>query len=130
MQHCIQVVGANWVADSYPPGRLKTLIIGVAALGARPMAGGERRRLVKEEQLGIRVGTHELASAPAKRGAAGDPAPDLPGAHKASGVVVQDATIAHQEASLREGDDLAKRRHPILQRHRHLLFLYRPLILD
>jgi hypothetical protein len=54
--------------------------------------------------------------ASAKRRAAGDPASHLPGPHDTSGIVMQDATIAHQCASIRYGHDLAKGRHPILER--------------
>jgi hypothetical protein len=49
-----------------------------------------------------------------KRCATGDPAPHLPGPDKAPVVIVQDASIAHQCATLGDGDDLAKGRHPIL----------------
>jgi hypothetical protein len=81
------------------------------------MPGGERRRLVEKEQLGPRVGLHYRTPPPVKGGATGDPAADLPGPHNALGVVVQDASIAHQQATLRKGDDLAIGRDPILQWH-------------
>jgi hypothetical protein len=85
----------------------------MAALGAGPMASGERRRLVEEEELRPRVGLQQLAMASAKRRAAGDPAPYLPGAHDAPGIIMQDATVAHQRATLWDGDDLPKGCHSI-----------------
>jgi hypothetical protein len=60
------------------------------------------------------MGLHYLTSAPAKRGATGDPAADLPGSHNAPSIIVQDAAIAHEQSTLREGDDLAIGRHSIL----------------
>ena len=117
----IHVISAIRSSYSYRPGDFEALIVGMAALGARPMAGGERRRLVEEEELRPRVGLQQLAVASTKRRAAGDPAPHLPGAHDAPGVVMQDASIAHERATLSYSNNLANRRHPILQWHRHLL---------
>jgi hypothetical protein len=92
----------------------------MAALGAGPVTGGERCPLVEEEELRPRVGLQQLAMASTKGREAGDPTPHLPRADKASVVIVQDAPIAHQRATLRNGDDLAKGCHSILQRHGYL----------
>jgi hypothetical protein len=49
MHDRIHIISA--IRSSHPnqPGGFEALIVGMAALGARSMAGGERRRLVKDE---------------------------------------------------------------------------------
>jgi hypothetical protein len=121
MQDRIHLISVVWNSNRRFPRRFEALVITMTALGARPMAGGERCRLVEEEKLGIRMRPQHLTPTPAKRCATGDPAPHLPGAHKVSSVIVQYASIAHQRATLWYSHDLAKGRHPILQRHKHLL---------
>ena len=101
----------------HAPGGPESLVVDVPAVRARSVAGGERRRLVEEEELGPRSWSHDRAPAPAKLRPAGDPAPDLPRADDPPGVVVQHAAVAHQRAALGCGDDLARGSDAVLARH-------------
>lgn len=49
VQYGVHVVGATWLADPRCPRGLEALIIVVATLRTRAMAGGECCRLVEEE---------------------------------------------------------------------------------
>jgi hypothetical protein len=83
------------------------------------MAGGERRRLVEEEQLGEPSRLQQRTAPPtAEAEPAGDPAP--PGVMSAdpSRLVVQAAAVAVDEAAIGHGDQLAEGRDAVLQGHR------------
>ena len=89
-----------------------------ATFPAGPVAGGKRRRLVEEEQFGVASRRHDLALAAFERQRADDPRLVLPAADaEAARAVMQDAAIAHEIALRRVGDDLAQRRHAVLQSH-------------
>lgn len=94
------------------------------------MAGGERARLVEEEQLrpagraGRRVAAHRLTPG-ARRMVerADDPGPGGPAAREQRfrRRVVDDAAIARHQAARGDGMDAAERIDAVLQRHCHLL---------
>ena len=103
------------------PQRRKALGIAAAALEAGAMAGGQRRRLVEEEQLGVAVGLHHRLAVPAlELEHAGDPLPGGPaaGPERPVGQMEGAAAVAHHEAAVRRGDDLALGRDAVLERHR------------
>lgn len=57
VQPAVDRLGAGWVARvSCSPGVFEVLVVVVAALAARPVAGGQRGGFVKEVQLGEPVG--------------------------------------------------------------------------
>jgi hypothetical protein len=120
MQDPVHLISAIRTSYSDCPGGLESLIVGMPTLGAGPVASSKRCRFVEEEEFRPRVGLQQLAMAAAKRRAAGDPAPQLPGADDAPRVVVQDAPIAHERAALGNGHDLAKGCYSILERHGYL----------
>ncbi len=82
------------------------------------MAGGQGDRFIEEEQPGIGAGTHHVLSAALELEPADDPMgmPPAGGAEPAIGIV-QDAAVAHEQAARLAADDLAERRHPVLERH-------------
>ena len=114
------------------PGRRRPLprrgpqcreLLGIAApaLEAGAMARGQRRCFVEEEQLGVPVGLHHGgAVTPLELEDAGDPLPGRPaaGAEGSVGEVEGAAAVAHHQAAVRRGDDLALRRDTVLERHR------------
>ncbi len=86
---------------------------------ARAMAGGERGRLVQEEQLREPAGLHQRrAVPPAERQPAGDPALPVEPPPDDAGIVVQAAAVPVDGATCRIGDQVAERCHPIPLRHR------------
>jgi hypothetical protein len=88
------------------------------------VARRQRRRLVEEEQFGVAAGRHRRAAPVPEIERAGDPGPVLPAAPaEAALAVVEDAAIAHQRATGGIGDDVARRRDAVLQRHRDVLFV-------
>ena len=83
------------------------------------MAGGERRRLVEEEQLREPARLQQPRPLPAPElEPAGDPALDREAAADPAGLVVQAAAVAVDEAAGRVRDQLPERRDAVLQRHR------------
>src|SRR5829696_996809 len=75
---------------------------------ARPVPGRERRRLVKEEQLGGLPRRHQRLPVPAAElEPACDPAPGRPPPADPSLLVVQTAAIPVHEPACRIGDQLA-----------------------
>src|SRR5690242_2360236 len=120
MQHRIDVTRES-VSDAIAslPRRLKFQGIIPAAVEARPMARRKRSGLVKEEQLGPAAAAHYLAPASPELADACQPRRARPAfAQQRPGRgVMDDATIAGEHAAMRIGDDLSKRRDPVLQRH-------------
>lgn len=93
-------------------------IVLASAESARTVPCGECRRFVEEEQLREAARSHEGIAMPTLEfEPARDPAfpvvatPDVPG------FVVETAAICVHEPARRIGDELAERRHTILQRH-------------
>ena len=104
------------------PGRLEAAKVRPAAFPARAMAGRQRRRLVQEEQLGVAVRSHHLTAPAAKRQHAGDPgavaAGDPP--HDPPAGIVEAAAVAHERAARGRGDQVAERRHAVLEGAAHV----------
>ena len=92
-------------------------VVGAAAERARPVARCEGGRLVEEEELGELPRLHQRPAVPAlELEPAGDPTarrlmPPDPALR-----VVQAAAVAVDEPARRMGDELAERRHPVLER--------------
>src|SRR5580704_18014642 len=103
------------------PGGRECQCVGAAAFEARTMAGGERGRLVKEEQLGVTFAPYravpvlegENATYPRTRG----PAVPRQGALV---VVNAPAAVAEEQPARGHGIELAERVDAVLQRHRLL----------
>src|SRR5215813_11976601 len=110
----------RWASVSLRPSRTKSVRLLAPAVEARPMAGRERRGFVEEEELGPAAPRHDLAPDASELADAGDPGlrRPAPAQQGARGRIMDDAAIAHEEPALRDGDDVAERRHPVLQRHR------------
>ena len=89
----------------------KCSALGAAALEAGAMPGGQRGRLVEEEQLGVAVGLHQLPAPALELEQAGDPLPGRPAARleRLVGQMEAAAAVAHHQAAVRRGDDLACR---------------------
>jgi hypothetical protein len=83
------------------------------------VAGGERRRLVEEEELG-EAARLQLVDPPAafELEPAGDPPFDLEPSDDVPAPVVQTPSVAVHEPARGIGDQLAERRDAVLQRHR------------
>ena len=102
-------------------GRLPGHAEGVEALPATfrtgAVPGCQGRRFVEEEQFGVVAGRHDLTLPPLELQHADDPPLQLPRPPDAALGVVQDATVAHEGAPLRGGDDVAEWGDTILPRH-------------
>jgi len=85
---------------------------------AGTVPGGERRRLVEEEELRKPSRLEQRFPPPAPElEAAGDPALAGEASPDPTCLVVKAATVAVDEAPRRIRDELAQRRHAVLQRH-------------
>jgi hypothetical protein len=93
--------------------------IAPATLEARAVTGCECRCLVEKKQLGIAPRSHDLALAVFERQDAADPLTRDPStAAERSMCVVKCATaVPHHQAASRMRDDVAFRRHSVLERH-------------
>ena len=93
-------------------------VVLATAQRARPVAGGERRRLVQEEELREAARPKERSAVPALEL---EPARDPPARRVArpdpASVVVDAAAVPVDEPAGLDGDDLPERRDAILQRH-------------
>src|SRR5262249_49701506 len=92
---------------------------GAAAFEARTVTGGECRHLVEEEQVRIGVRAPYIVPASLERWHAADPVPRgiAAGPEGAIITIKAPAAIAEHRAARRRRDQLAERRHTILQRH-------------
>jgi hypothetical protein len=82
------------------------------------MPGRQRSRFVEKEQLGVAARRHDRAPAILEAEPTADPAAVAPPRRtKSSAGVVQDTAVAHERSARRVGDDLTRRRHPVLQWH-------------
>ena len=110
----VELVGARGAGEGE-----EAPIVRVPALGAGSVSGGERGRLVEEEETGVAVRRHRPAGpvAAAELQSTGDPAlhPPLPADNPV--LVVQAAPVAVHEAALRRCDQLPQRCHAVLERH-------------
>src|SRR3954452_20747131 len=85
----------------------------------RAVSCRERDRLVEKEQLCPTAGTHDRAAAPLEFADANEPglACPAPVQQRPGCRVMNDPAVAGEHASLRYRNDVAKRRHPVLQNH-------------
>ncbi|MGO9310713.1 MAG: hypothetical protein ACLQDL_17030 [Spirochaetia bacterium] len=81
------------------PGLAKQAIPRALALGAWPMAGRHRRRLIQEEELGVPARAHDRAVPPPELENAGDPPSAGEREPDTLPVVVQAAAVAHECSS-------------------------------
>jgi hypothetical protein len=90
VQHLVDLVGRGLRGQvaGRRPGRTERLVGGVAAFRAGPVPGGQRDRLVEEEQLGVAAWPHERPAAAAELKHAHQPAADLVAPHQRQVVVV------------------------------------------
>ena len=107
------------------PGIAKGQEPGASTFGAGSMAGGEGRRFIEEEELGVAVRGHDRPMPTPELEHADEPSLDLPRPKDVSRGIVENAPIAHHRPLLRRGDDLAERRDPILSWHERPSRLYR-----
>src|SRR5262249_17699975 len=90
-------------------------------LEAGPVAGGERRGLVEEEEFRIAVRHHHRRAMSAlELEHAGDPLPRRPAprAQRPVGAMERAAAVAEHEPPVWGGDDVALRRDRVLEGHR------------
>ena len=119
MQHAIDVVGAARGALLAGKSRSKRERIGAAALETGTMPGGERGRLVQEEQLGV-ARAPDLAVPALEFEHATDPAARYPPARAQRAVIAMKppAAIAEYKAARGIGEQIAERIDAIGKRHR------------
>ena len=112
-------VSADLVGVEPAPDRREADVVLATAESAGPMSCRERSRLVEEEELREEPRLQERAARPAPvLEPAGDPAPCRIPAPNAAGGVVQAAPVPVDETPSGIGDQLAERRHAVLERHR------------
>jgi hypothetical protein len=115
---CVDRVRSGLARVERAPHPREVLVVRTAAERAGPVAGGERRCLVQEEELGEATGLEERVAPPApEREAARDPALSAVAASQVAAPVVEAAAISVHESARRFGDELAERGHPIADRH-------------
>src|SRR5215471_7182211 len=102
------------------PGVTKGFCRFTTAEEAGTVTRRERDRLVQEEQLRPTAASHDLAVASFEFAEAGEPGLGRPTAFQQGPGrrVMNDTAVACEYASLRYRDDVAERRHPVLQCHR------------
>src|SRR6185369_8326768 len=90
-----------------------------AAVEAGPVAGGKRRRLVEEEQLGPAPPRHRHTVEVLVLELADQPAFEAPALlqERAALRIVDDAAVAGEQPARRGRDDIAERGDAVLQRH-------------
>jgi hypothetical protein len=116
VQFRIHLIGARWIA--LPPGSLERIEPFPPALGAWPVAGGERDGFVQKEKLGVSMGRHHTAVAAPEFQDARDPTLAFVTAHDLSIVVVQRAAaVAHEGPASRRAKQITERIHAVLQWH-------------
>src|SRR5262245_54845104 len=118
VQPGIDRVRASLAVVELAPERGEAVVVLVPAERTRPVPGGERGRLVEEEELREAAGLHQRAALPAaKLEPARDPALAVEAASDPARRVVEAAAVAVDEAASRIRDKLAERRDAVLQRH-------------
>jgi antitoxin (DNA-binding transcriptional repressor) of toxin-antitoxin stability system len=93
-------------------------VAGVLALGAGPVAGRQRGRLIQEEQLRVSTRCHDRPITPSELQDTDEPTLASKWPPDSLVFVVQTAAVAHQGATALGCDQLPKRRHAILSRQR------------
>jgi len=120
VQPQVDRVRARVARVQFAPHGDEAVVVGPPALRARPVAGGERGRLVEEEERRVAPGLDDRVAAPAAElEPARDPAPPHERPAHLSPRVVQAAAVAVDEPARGRRDDLTERRDAVTQRHRH-----------
>jgi hypothetical protein len=118
VQQCVDLVGRRPAAAGTGADVEEAVVVGPAAQRAGAVAGGERRPLVEDEELGEPARLQEaLPFPPAELEPAGDPAQAIVVAADAAAGVVQAAAISVDEPAARVGDQLAEWRDAVLEWH-------------
>src|SRR6266436_3676005 len=143
VKHGVDIARENMRdAIAFFPRGTKPVSVVAAAEEARPVPGGERGCLVEKEQLGPAVTTHRLAPPSLEFADASEPrlARPAPRQQRLGCGVMDDATIAGEQAAMRCRDDFACGSDAVLQRRSHLELAvlrqpslrvrYRPTLLD
>ena len=111
-------VGSDLAGVKVAPDRDQAVVVLAPAERARAMPGREGGRLVQEEELGEPARLQQRTALPSpKLQLAGDPPLPVVASPDASELVVQAAAVAVDETTAGIGDQLAERRHSVLQRH-------------
>jgi hypothetical protein len=92
-----------------------------ATFGARTMTGCQSRSFIEEKELRVPAGRHYGPLSAFELELTEKPPLDVPGSSDLASFVVQEASIAHERASLRSGDDRAEWGHSVLARHERQL---------
>src|SRR6185312_15828056 len=118
VQAQVDRVGAGLTAVQAGPDRTEAVVVLAPAERARAVAGGERRGLVDEEELGELARLHHRAALPAlELEPAGDPAAHRPAAADGPPVVVQASAVAVDEPARGRRDQLPERRDAVPEGH-------------
>jgi hypothetical protein len=115
----IDRIGTGEKAGVQVPPEIRSSVVGSSAERARAVPGGERGRLVEEEQLREPAGLHQRLAVPATElEATPDQATRRVVSPDPAVRVVEAASIAVHESPRGIGDQLAGRRDLIPERHR------------
>src|SRR6185312_1076686 len=118
VQAQIDRVGACLAVVQTGPDRAEAVVVLAPAERARAVAGGERRGLVDEEELGELARLHHRAALPAlELEPAGDPAAHRPAAADVARGVVQAAAVPVDKPTGKRRDQLYERRDTIPEGH-------------
>jgi hypothetical protein len=111
-------VGSHPSGVKVSPDIRESSVVLATTEGARTMAGGQRGRLVEEEQLRETAGLHERTALPtAKLEPASDPPFPVRTTADAPRLIVEAATVPVDKATRGVRDQLAERCDPILKGH-------------
>jgi hypothetical protein len=114
----IDRVGSDLAGMEAPPERDEAVVVLAVAERTGAMPGGERGRLVEEEQLGEAAGLHELIAVPAAElQPAGDPALAVVPPADVPVRVVKAATVSIDQTTRGVCRQFTERRDPVLPRH-------------
>jgi hypothetical protein len=111
---------STWFAamESRGPSVDEPVVVCSPTLGAWPVACGQSRRLVKEEQFRVATRRHQRrAAAITKIHATSDPALARVAAANRPGVVVKAASVPEDESSFGARYEISQRRHAVLAGH-------------
>jgi hypothetical protein len=118
MEPTIDRVGVRLTGMEVVPERDESPVVLSSAERAWTVPRGERGRLVEEEELRESTRLQQRMAPPAtETKPTGDPPSPVVPATDAALVVVQAAAVAVDETTGRVGDQLAERRHTVLERH-------------
>src|SRR3954468_12196068 len=120
VKHGVDIARENFShAIALLPRRAEPVGVLAAAEEAGTMPGGQRGGLIEKEQLSPATTGHHLAPLAPELANASKPGPAAPASGQGfSRGIVDDASIAGEDAAMRRSDDIARWSDAILQRHR------------